>query len=95
MSEWTSNTRACFEGCVGKKIVGVLFDALPINRADLRRGSKTLVFEDGTGLTISSSGSFWRERSDDVKCAVEVVERELRQTEDNLRGVLDLAGRLG
>lgn len=88
----TANTRACFEEFIGQKMVGVLFDALPTNRRDIAAGTKTLIFEDGRGLTISSTGTYWVESARDVKAAADRVRRKLEETERNLRGVLELAG---
>jgi hypothetical protein len=53
----TSNTFECFRDVIGLKVVGVLKDAMPPSRRDLAAGTKTLVFEDGTGLTFAPNGS--------------------------------------
>lgn len=87
-----SNTRACFSEFVGQKVVGVLFDALPPNRRDIAAGTKALIFEDGRALLIASNGSYWIESSKDVEWAVEERQRDLRATEEEIRGVLELAG---
>jgi hypothetical protein len=89
-----ANTKDAVRELIGKRIVGVLFDALPAQRADLRKGNKTLVFDDGTGFTFNSKGAFWTEIAEDVSRAVAIVERELRSAETDLRGVLELAGAL-
>ena len=65
-----SNTKECFRECVGKKVVGVLFDVMPLGRSDLSIGTKTLLFDDGSGLTISSKGTFWSQRPKEVKLAI-------------------------
>lgn len=88
----TANTREAVRELIGKKIVGVLFDALPLNRADLRSGNKTLVFEDGTGFTFNTNGAYWNENAEDVKRAVQAVEKSLSDTQRELRGVRKLAG---
>lgn len=62
-----SNTKECFRECGGKKVVGGLFDAMPSGRSDLSRGTKTLLFDDGSGLTISAKGAFWVEHPEEVK----------------------------
>ena len=87
-----ANTRACFEEFVGQKVVGVIFDALPVSYRGLARGTKTLIFEDGRGLTIASNGSYWIDNANELRSAIQRAERELRQTEKNLRGVLSAAG---
>ncbi len=87
-----ANTHEAFSDFIGQKVVGVLFNALPHNRRDIASGTKTLVFEDGRGLTFASNGSYWIGRADEVRRAVEVRERELLATESELAGVLALAG---
>jgi hypothetical protein len=87
-----SNTKECVRELVGRRIVGVLFNALPLNDRSLASGNKTLVFEDGTGFTFSSNGSYWQESAENVRRAVVVEERELLAVQEDLRGVLDLAG---
>jgi hypothetical protein len=86
-----SNTPACFEEFIGQKVIGCLFDALPV-RGREAAGSKTLIFEDGRGLTISSTGSYWIERVEDVRSAVTAAQRRLARTKRQIEGVLDLAG---
>ncbi len=88
-----ANTHACFSEFIGRKVVGTLFNALPVSRRDIAAGTKTLVFDDGRGLTIASNGSYWIESADEVRRAVEVRERELLTTQTELAGVLSLAGR--
>lgn len=87
-----SNTHELIRSLIGEKIVGVLFDALPVGRADLQQGTWTLIFEGGTGITVNSAGAFWGESADEITRAVRCAERELRNTEKQLRGVLDVAG---
>ena len=65
-----SNTKECFTDCIGKTVLGCLFDAFPSNRRDLAAGTKTIVFDDGTGLTIASNGSFWPENRKDVETVI-------------------------
>ncbi len=89
-----SNTKDCFRECVGKKIVGVLFGALPLNDADIANRTKTLVLDDGTGLTISSNGTFWRESAKDIRRAVDLKRDELNVTNREIVEVLALAGEL-
>ena len=87
-----SNTKDCFRECIGKTVVGVLFDAMPPNRKDLAAGTKTLVFDDGTGLTLNDSGAFWRESAAEVKYAVAERHSELSALQREISDVLDLAG---
>lgn len=87
-----SNTKDCFRDVVGLTVAGVIFDALPVARPDLAAGNKTLVFADGTGLTISSNGSYWRENKPDVDRAIAQTRRKLAQTQTDLEDVLALAG---
>ncbi len=87
-----SNTKDCFRVCVGKSIKGVLFDALPVSRDDLADGTKTLVFEDGTGLTVASNGAFWLESEKDIERAIERYLVKLRQLQDETAEVIAAAG---
>ena len=88
----TSNTKECFRECIGKTIAGVLFDALPLTRTDLSSGNKTIVFTDGTGLTISATGNYWPESKGEIEEAVRRLQLRLRDTEREIKSVLDLAG---
>jgi hypothetical protein len=87
-----SNTKECFRECVGKKVVGVLFDAMPPGRTDLSCGTKTLLFDDGSGLTISSKGTFWVEHPEEIKRAIAEAHGALRRNQRDLKDVLDAAG---
>ncbi len=87
-NEWTSNTRGCFSGCIGRKIIGVLFN---IHRS-LESGTKTFVFDDGTGFTVSDNGSFWREHADDIRHAIIPLQQRLKETSEEIKSVLQLAG---
>ena len=88
----TSNTNECFTDLIGHEVVGVLFDALPVHRGDLARSTKTLVLDDGTGLTISSNGSFWRESEEEVRRAVVSEAKRLQDVKARIKGVLQVAG---
>jgi hypothetical protein len=87
-----SNSRECFTEFIGQRVVGVLFDALPLHHRDIADGTKTLVFEDGRGLTITARGSFWVSTADEVQRAVKRKVRDLKATESEIQAVLDLAG---
>jgi hypothetical protein len=89
-----SNTRDCFREFVGKRVKGVLFDALPVNRVDLSAGNKTLVFDDGRGLTFANNGSYWIDSADEVKRAIDLVKADLKKAQKEIKGVLSLAGSL-
>jgi len=89
-----SNTPDAFRECVGKTIVGVLFDACPAHRADLKKGNKTFVFEDGTGFTVSSGGTFWQEPAEQISRAIDVIKHDLKTNERLLQDVLGAAGAL-
>lgn len=86
------NTREAFADFIGKKCIGVLFGALPLTNPGIARRCKTLVFEDGRGLTFSDNGSFWIEDAADVKAAVRAKENELRRVGSEIESVLALAG---
>jgi hypothetical protein len=87
-----SNTHDAFSDFIGQKVVGVLFNALPANRRDIASGTKTLVFDDGRGLTFAGNGSFWIDSVEEVRRATDVRRRELEATQRELAGVLELAG---
>ncbi len=87
-----SNTKECFTDCIGKTVLGCLFDAFPSNRSDLAAGTKTIVFDDGTGLTIARNGSFWPENRKDVETVVRRKGTEIGRQLATLMGVLELAG---
>jgi hypothetical protein len=95
-----SNTRECFTECVGQKIRGVLFDALPIGRADLARDKVSLVLNDGTALTIgvSSAGGFlvwWNDSAEEVSRAIAKEKTRLEDTTARLGELLTMAGAEG
>lgn len=58
MGNPASNTRDCYREFVGQRLIGLVFDALPVRRRDIARGTVTMIFEDGRGLTIGSNGSY-------------------------------------
>ncbi len=88
----SANTFDCFRECVGKKVVGVLNGAIPTSRRDLAAGTKTLVFDDGTGLTIASNGSYWTERKDEIERAIRIQKAKLEANERDIQDVLTVAG---
>ena len=87
-----SNSKDCLRTQVGKRIIGVLFDALPLGRVDLRAGNKTFVFEDGTGFTFTSKGAFWEESASEVGRALAAKMAELDEHKRTMESVLELAG---
>jgi hypothetical protein len=86
-----SNTHECFEEFLGQRLIGLLFNAMPANRADLRAGNRHLIFEDGRALTLSDSGSYWIDSEKDVRRAIEAKKRELDQNSKEIEAVLELA----
>ena len=89
-----ANTQDCIRDLIGKTVVGVLFDALPVNHQDLAVGTKTIVFDDGMGFTFNSRGAFWRETAKDITRAVGLKEQELRSIEADIKDVLTVAGKV-
>ena len=77
-----SNTKECFTTFIGQKLTGVLHDG----------GTRTLVFEDGRGLFVSKSGSFWVLHPEAVREEVERKVLELTKAQEDLRLVVELAG---
>ena len=90
----TSNTFECFRDCIGRTVVGVMRDALPASRRDIAEGTKTLVFDDGTGLTVASNGSYWRESKRAIEQAIGMRMRELESAQRDIQDVLEAAGAL-
>lgn len=86
-----SNTHECFEEFLGQRLIGLLFDALPANRADLRSGNRHLIFEDGRALTLSDNGSYWIDSAKDVRRAIETRKKELDRNGTEIEAVLALA----
>jgi hypothetical protein len=80
-----SNTKDAFRYAIGRTVVGVLFDGLPTC-------TKTLVFDDGTGLTLSSSGAFWTESAEDVQRAIGLVRERLEDAQQQYDAILRTAG---
>jgi hypothetical protein len=87
-----SNTKECFRECIGKKIVGVLFDTLPVGRRDLAVGTYTLVFDDGSGLTFKHNGAFWQESKEEIRQGIDNAKENLKHATTELEGVLEVAG---
>ena len=87
-----SNTNDCFREFIGQKVVGVLFDALPINGK--HHSSKALIFEDGRALTIYANGSFWVDSKEDVERAIAQKAEQIKRLQAEHAEVLVLAGRL-
>ncbi len=89
-----SNTKECIREVIGKTVKAVLFDTMPVGRADLSRGTKTLVFDDGTGLTFASNGSFWSEVADDVRRGLRERRTDLERCKKDLEDALIADGAL-
>jgi hypothetical protein len=92
MSMSASNTKECFRECVGKKVKGVLFNALPFGSRELAHGTKTLIFDDGSGITFSNNGTYWRELPEEVTRAIKNAKKELEDAVVDLEDVLFMAG---
>jgi hypothetical protein len=88
-----SNTKDCFREFVGQRVKGLLFDALPNGRDNLSSGTKTIIFEDGRGLTIAGNGSFWIDGPDEINLAIKRSKAELKRISRDLSDVLALAGK--
>ena len=87
-----SNTKDAVRELIGKRIVGVLFDTIPLGRADLSAGTKTLVFDDGTGFTVTSHGAFWRESENAIARAGDAARARLENAKRDIEDVLVAAG---
>jgi len=94
MGNPSSNSKDCFREFIGQRVKGVLFDAMPPNPTSNagNAGSKTLIFEDGRGLTISSTGTFWVESKKNIDMAIIYKSNELTNLTNDLKDVLKLAG---
>lgn len=87
-----SNSHETFSTFVGCTVKGFLKNCFPLGRRDLSAGTKTLLFECGWGLTVSSKGSYWVESPEDVKRAINYAKKELATAQREIRDVLALAG---
>lgn len=87
-----ANTRECFNEFIGQRLVGMLFDALPLNRPDLSSGNRSMVFEDGRALTLADNGSYWIDTADEVQRAIRAKQKQLDATAREIADVLKLAG---
>lgn len=90
-----SNTRDCFREFVGQRVIGLMFDAMPMSRADLKAGNAHLIFEDGRALTFSSNGSYWIDSAEDVILALEDNKRRLEQLQRETSEVIAASGLVG
>ena len=91
-----ANTAECILQFRGKKLVGVLFYALPSTNADIAGRTITLVFDDGTGLSFSgvdSRPSFWAERREDVESGTNRLIAQLEASGAKIRELLELRGK--
>jgi hypothetical protein len=80
-----SNSRECLESFIGARLTGVLLDAY----ADA--SYKTLIFDDGRGLTFSGEGAFWAESKEGISRAIARRKAELKKTQIELEKMLKLA----
>lgn len=89
-----SNTPDVWRAALGETIRGVLFEALPLSDRSLSRGTRTLVFESGWGITVSSTGTFWTESPEAISRAIELERKKLEENQAEITNVLHLAGAL-
>ena len=88
----TSNTIGSFSTFIGCRLKGVLYDALPLGRLDLSRGTNTLVFECGWGLTFAGNGSYWVECPQEIAQAIRIRKGELAAAQRETEAIWELAG---
>ena len=89
-----SNTKECVRACIGKRIVAVLIDAVPAHMPDLSRGVRTFVFDDGTGFSFSSKGSYWLDGVGSIRLAVKAKRAALEELSAALEETLRADGLL-
>lgn len=53
-----ANTRECFTACVGKRVTSAFFESAPETRYARAWETKTLVFDDGSGLTVAGGMTY-------------------------------------
>lgn len=82
MGNPASNTNDCFREFIGQRVKGLVMAA----------DSRTLVFEDGRGLTVHHNGSFWVTAKQEVDRAIEERRQHLRHVEREIQDVLALSG---
>ncbi len=82
MGNPASNTDDCFRECIGHQVKGILIEA----------ESRTLVLDDGRGLTISHNGSYWIASAADLTHAIAKRRQHLRHVEREIQDVIALAG---
>lgn len=80
----TSNTKECFRTFIGQRMTGYF----------LKDGDSFLLFDDGRALVIHhETGAYWVVGAQEVQRDLDAVAGELQRQTDDLRNVLDLAGR--
>ena len=79
-----SNTFDCFREFIGQKVLGVFQNP--------KSGEKTLVFEDGRGLTFSGQSTYWVTSAGDITLAVFHMRKDLEKLSKDLKDVIKLAG---
>lgn len=84
-----SNTEECLLELRGRTIVGVLMNA---THATTSQSTRTLLLDDGTGITWNERGAFWRESANDVKRVLDARIKELEKTQDALSRMPEHAG---
>ena len=66
----TSNTRDVFRWAIGKRVIGVYFDA---GRSERVIEVAVLVLDDGTGVAFADNGSHWTVDAAEVALRVGVL----------------------
>ena len=92
------NTPDCFMKLFGKKLTGVVFNALPhgeAGRNDRVKGTKTLLFENGEGITVYNGGFYRWESSYNISVAIKQRVQELRAAEFKIMDEIGLMGDIG
>ncbi len=75
----------CFRSCIGKRVVGFLFDSVPHGQNDLAAETQTIIFDDGTGLTFAPTLGCWMVESvKDVEKAIDNQLTKLRQLKQDI-----------
>jgi hypothetical protein len=87
-----SNTDDCFREFFGLKLVGLIGDVWPLRSQSENTTYKTLIFEDGRGITLSSNGSWWVASKEDVSKAVGTLRNILEKQKKDIEEVAKLAG---
>jgi hypothetical protein len=86
-----SNTPECLRDFIGQRVLGVLVGRLPIG-SSVASGTHSFIFEDGRAFTFSRKGGYWIDSAADVRRAIDRAKRDLTAAQQEIAGVLELAG---